>query len=675
MNRLFGALALLGVLGCTAGDDKDPVQGEQCVSCHIGIEKVHESIPANNCVLCHGGDGDATEQDQAHVPVPSDWAEVRGDALPPAASGFIRDFSPDQLSALDPAYLQFINPGDIRVVNNSCGPCHPSQAATVRNSIMTTNAGHYMPTRFLAGQQDRNALYGSHPASDPDCDPEANPGTVCSLDVLPLPDDDQIDAALASGSIEDLEDAAYPHYLKKRCDTCHAAGFGKNNAKHLYRSTGCTSCHMVYDTQGVYQGADEALPRNAFPYSAKHEITTAIPSSQCATCHFQGGRIGLLFRGIREAGFPDPDSLPPHAEIWDPGAYGRGDPNFYVSDEDTTNNYDETPPDLHYSAGMHCADCHVGSDVHGDGRIYSTAKGQYDLKCEDCHGTVRQRREPDVAGQFRTDGRGRVLPQLSTGSSGEVLLTTVMGDTLTVPQPADILASPQATAAMRTAMAPDAHDWSHTDSLTCDTCHTSYNLQCLGCHVEVDFSGKQIDHQLGTLTTGLVGGNRERYDLDLVLIGQGPDGRAQTVNSSQQVQLTVRDRDREIVLGVQPTNTAGEPEGRTLGEFRAAEQADYNIGFAPFFQHTSSAKPRTCDQCHRTDDSPEELARVRGVYGFGTGQYMLEAPDGHMVDALQFIDDAQNPLTTWVHPNTGPLPTPRLDRAVGVILDQLEAKP
>ena len=102
------------------------------------------------------------------------------------------------------------------------------------------------------------------------------------------------------------------------------------------------------DRRDYDQGDDEAIS-NAVPvYPSRHEITTAIPTEQCATCHFQGGRIGLLYRGIREGGFGE---VPENAEIWAESAYGHT-AGYYILDEDTTNDVDETPPDLHYAAGL-----------------------------------------------------------------------------------------------------------------------------------------------------------------------------------------------------------------------------------------------------------------------------------------------------------------------------------
>jgi hypothetical protein len=671
MRWLLG-LALL----CACAPDKPTAIGEPateaiegCVDCHAGIEPIHpiEAIPAGKCVTCHGGDAEAITQEGAHVPIPDDYWTIRGDGLPGAPEGYIKDMAPDQLDRLNPDYLRFINPGDIRVAASTCGPCHNTTfdyVAAVKNSIMTTNAGHYMPTRFLAGLQDRDAIYGSLSATDPHW--EGAPGTVPELTQLRPPSEDEIHAALEADDMESLEQMSLDHYLSKSCNTCHSAGYPRNNSPHLYRSTGCTSCHMLYESDGVYTGDDAAIPNNVPVYPSKHTITKAIPTEQCATCHFQGGRIGLLFRGIREGGF---DHVPENAEVWAESAYGHA-AGYYILDEDTTNDVDETPGDLHWQAGMHCADCHVGTDVHGDGKLYSTEKHQVDIRCEDCHGTPRQRVLPGPDGAYYT-ASGRKLPQLRTGGDGSVLLVGIVdGAEHDVPQPADILASGEASHDMQRAMGPDANDWCHPDALTCDTCHNSHQQFCLGCHVNVDMRLKQVDYQTGLPNTGLVRGSRWTTTLDHLLLAQAADGRAQATNPSQQVQLSVFDFDGDQRIGERvPDGAGGEVD---LGQFRSVERTDTNIGFAPFFQHTTSKKPRSCDTCHRNTDSLSETDRVKGVYGFGTGEFMLDNPHGVPVDALRFLDDAGNPITTWVHEGTGPLSEEARTRALGVILSELE---
>ncbi len=656
-------LALAVLIGCPDKPDNEGCghwvgPGDGCTTCHVGIEQAHGPIQPENCVVCHGGDGEALTQECAHISVPENWAEVRGEGLPPAEEGFIKDMAPDQLAALDPDYVRFINPGDIRVNDESCGLCHQQRVEDLRNSIMTTNAGHYMPTLYLAGFQDQDAIYGSHAAVDDECDPDETPGTVCELQTLVPPSDEEMQAAIDAGDLALVEQYANTHYLSKSCNTCHAAGYPPQTSRYQYRSSGCSACHVLYNEDGVFQGGDEAIRLGAFPYPITHEITDAIPTQQCTTCHFQGGRIGLLFQGIREGGFGS-ELTPENAEGWQVSAFGH-EPGYYILDEDTTNDYDETPPDVHFAAGMHCSDCHVGTDVHGTGKLYNTSKFQVDIRCEDCHGTVRSPAVADASGLYRT-ANGRLLPQLSTGPTGEVLLTgRVDGVQHTVAQPARMLADGSASDRMHEAMAPDDDDWTHAESLTCDTCHTSYNQYCIGCHVNVNMERTDVDEQTGQLSHGQVSGKRETYSIDHTLLGVRADGRVQRVIPSQQVQLTVEDYESNKVLG----------EGGERGVHRESSTGYANNGFHTFFQHTVTASPGPCSTCHRTEDTPEEWARVKGVYGHGTGEFMLEDPEGDPVDALQMIDDDGTLLTDWMHEGHGPVPTDARERALAVEVDE-----
>ncbi len=674
MMRLAAVLVFVACSGDPSEDTLSSAEDPGCISCHAGIEPIHEEgIPATECTHCHGGDGEATTAIAAHVPVPANWEEVRGAALPPAPVGFIKDFAPDQLDQLDPAYVKFVNPGDIRVQEGTCGGCHPSQSRAMPYSVMSTNAGHYFPTLFLAGiQDDRLAHNASFGASNPDCD-ESIEGAVCEVTTIVPPPEDETAAVLQSGDIDAIEALANQHYLAKNCNTCHQAGYPRNDSPGLYRSSGCSSCHMLYDVDGTYKGGDPTIPTGSPTHMKAHTLTTAIPVEQCATCHFQGGRIGLIYRGIREGGF---SSKPENAGVINETLNGRA-PGFYIDDEDTTNDIDETPPDVHYAAGMVCADCHVDADVHGTGQILSSSKQQVGVRCEDCHGTVRARVEPAADGEFYTY-KDRGLPQLELDENGDVFLTgRVDGAKHVATQVVEKLAQGD-NAAMVEAMALDSHDWSHTDSLTCDTCHTGFQQTCIGCHVSVDFRLKQIDYQTGMSTWGLTKGSRTGYTLDQVLLGTAPDGRVQSMQASQQVQMTVFGSEHfgvgegEVLMGGEVTDAAGNT--KVYGEFRDGNAGlRANLGFTPFFQHNVTKDlVRTCDACHRVDSSPEEEARIRGVYGHGTGEFMLTDPaDGSLVDGLQWLDDDRNPLTTFPHEGTGPLLPEVYDRAWNVILSEL----
>jgi hypothetical protein len=650
------------------------------VSCHEGIEFAHTPyISEGRCSVCHGGDPTRTLKRRAHIAIPENWADIRGEALPLSPDGFIRDFAPDQLAQLPEDYVRFINPGDVRVLDETCGTCHPSHAATMPLSVMATNAGHYWPSLYLAGLEgDSSEAHWS--SFEPENLPEdcAAPGSMCRVEVMRPPGvDEAIELFSAEdATVDELLDFAWRHYLSKNCNTCHQGGYPRNNSGGLYRSSGCTSCHMIYNENGTYQGGDPTLPRGTPVHPARHEITTRIPTEQCATCHFQGGRIGLWYRGIREGGFGNRE--PPNAVPIPRTLYGHAPP-YYYTDEDSTNDVDETPPDVHADPdgdgildGMVCADCHVGSDVHGDGVMWSTSKLQVSIQCEDCHGTVRDPARPRPDGLFYASRKDNPLRQLSFDEASErVTLTRIMDDVrVEVPQVADILAAGGGSDRMHASMAPDADGWSHTDSLTCDTCHTPQVQYCIGCHVTLDMRLNEIDYQTGSSTPGFTLGRRREFTLDHLLLGTAPDGRVQTVHPSQQVQMMIvgsedfGSEDEELILG------GFTDDGARVGVFRESHGFVANIGFMPFFQHNVRKAARPCEDCHRRDDTPQEEARVRGVYGFGTGDFLIEGPDGQQVDGLQFLDADGGRMTTWVHEGTGPVEPESRQRALDVILDQ-----
>jgi hypothetical protein len=158
------------------------------------------------------------------------------------------------------------------------------------------------------------------------------------------------------------------------------------------------------------------------------------------------------------------------------------------------------------------------------------------------------------------------------------------------------------------------------------------------------------------------------------MLGTAPDGRVQTMHASQQVQMTVFGSeqfgvaDGGLMMGGNLTDSYGVT--KTYGDFRDGRAGLVaNIGFTPFFQHTTSKGALGCETCHRTDDTPEEEARIRGVYGHGTGEFMLPAPDGTLVDGLQWLDEDRQPLTTFMHEGTGPLLDDVYDRAWAVIVE------
>ena len=106
-----------------------------CVSCHGGIEPMHSNPAVKlGCTDCHLGDAGAMTKEGAHVRprYPDQW---RTSANP--------ERSYTLLNEEDPRFIQFANPGDLRVADRACGSCHnlPQDpiVTNVKKSMMTTS--------------------------------------------------------------------------------------------------------------------------------------------------------------------------------------------------------------------------------------------------------------------------------------------------------------------------------------------------------------------------------------------------------------------------------------------------------------------------------------------------------------------------------------------------------
>jgi hypothetical protein len=618
-----------------------PASEAGCVGCHrplnargerSGIEDAHPWHPLS-CTDCHGGNASANTRDLAHVP-------------PAFGPTYLRDLASDGLDFVSPDYLRFINPGDLRVASRGCGSlnpaargsgCHQSVVDATRLSAMNTSAGLYAPSRFLAGSQGRNTIYGAVSAVNPLFDPNDAPaGAIASLLGLREPSPNAVRSAI--GTCIDV-------YLPKACPTCHLSDFGRNDAPGNYRSSGCTACHMGYADDGRSRSADPTISKDFPPHPIKHELSSAISTEQCSHCHFQSGRIGLSYRGIREGGFA-PEKTPPNAVSLGVPIHGR-DRDFYIVDEDHSNDRDETPPDVHHQAGMVCADCHVGGDVHGDGNLYGSGRYQVGVRCEDCHGTVRAEIREGGDGIFR-NSKGFPMHAIRRGDDDRILLGLKMPGPSGLPREIEIpqihrILESGVNSAMDEAMGVNERGFSHTDALECYTCHTAWRQTCFGCHVTVNDSLSAPNRSTGQSSRGAVTARNNDYSLDFFALGLNHRGKISPVASAMSVFMSYAD------------------EGgfeRFRDKTRTATGGKLGFGWSPFHHHTVSRVPQNCDRCHPVvpGAAPDNAATLLETFGFGSGKHPIRDGDGVTRDASAFLDEAGNPIGEFPHPSTGPLP-------------------
>lgn len=351
---------------------------ELCTTCHVGIEDISPSHPAQaiGCVVCHGGEPLALDADTAH-------STLRGKA----------------------------NPSDLSVAQVSCGTtsCHGGYADEEQNhvdrvlkSVQATYAGGIAAARYAFGAQSSpGALFGIQAVGDASA--PLPPKALASLQALP--------STSALNAIDPK--------LQQSCLTggCHLWS-APNPQPYYYRSTGCAACHYLYNNDGLYRGTDPTIPKDEVGHGAAHRLTTAIPYTQCDHCHNRGN---YTWRGLQ---FLPRDDLPPVAP-----------PPSPLTPADALRLLEYYQPIAEFTKceyELDCVDCHTAQEAMGDGHIYGSKKDVQYIQCQTCHGTPTTTpktaaiRDPDELAmrQARIDGRGDFL------AVGDSVIQTERGELL-----------------------------------------------------------------------------------------------------------------------------------------------------------------------------------------------------------------------------------------------------
>jgi len=321
-----------------------------CLKCHAGVENMHKSPAVKlGCTDCHGGDAEAKTQSKAHVQPRYElrWASS---ANPARTYTLLNDERPE--------FIRFVNPGDLRVVDQTCAPCHAKEVLNVKKSMMTTSALLWGGAAYNNGiVSAKNYILGESYSRDgkPQRINTVPPPTLDDLKkgvlafLLPLPRWEiaqpgdyfrsfERGGRIARGNPSEigipniLDEPGKPdnklsarglgtellisspvlNLQKTRLNDPNLSFLGTNDHAGDYRSSGCTSCHVVYandrspvhsgpyakfGNRGFTQTADAAIPRKQSGHPITHQFTNAIPSSQCMVCHMHqpNGFVNTFF--------------------------------------------------------------------------------------------------------------------------------------------------------------------------------------------------------------------------------------------------------------------------------------------------------------------------------------------------------------------------------------------
>ncbi len=290
-------------------------QPEYCLTCHSDLPQISASHPIQTfgCVICHGGERLALDANLAH-------STMRGGA----------------------------NPSDLSVVQQSCGgeQCHSGSAADNRDhiqrvmtSVQSTYAGAIANMLYTFGvEPDLTARFGMHAVTDDKVT------TTTGVKELLL-----FNPA--------LETNPFVQKFASNCTACHInakPGEGEQYA----RLTGCAACH----TPGAEMDSSNQVISKVTGKQV-HQFTTAIPYTQCNTCHNRGNY------DLRTMTFV-PRTDQPTDRLQD----------YYQPISQFTK--------CEYT--LDCIDCHTRTEAMGDGDIHSSKKEIQYIQCKTCHGTPTQ---------------------------------------------------------------------------------------------------------------------------------------------------------------------------------------------------------------------------------------------------------------------------------------------
>jgi hypothetical protein len=312
-----------------------------CIQCHQNAQDPHYKETVRlGCVDCHGGNPESVVKEQAHVPArfPQFW---------PTSANPVRTYT--LLNHESPDFIRFINPGDLRVAHLSCGTagCHPNEVLQNRKSMMTHGCMLWGAALYNNGSVPfKQARYGESYSMNgapqrvqtvpPPTEAEIRlKGVVPFLDPLPryeisqpgnilriferggrfrpevgIPtqeeDNGRPRTRLSDRGLgtQNRTDPTFIGLQKTRLFDPTLNFLGTNDHPGDYRSSGCTSCHVVYandrslvhsgpyawaGNQGHSYSTDPTIPKNESGHPIEHRFTTSIPTSQCIVCHIHPG--------------------------------------------------------------------------------------------------------------------------------------------------------------------------------------------------------------------------------------------------------------------------------------------------------------------------------------------------------------------------------------------------
>jgi len=519
------------------------------------------------CLVCHGSMKGFTD---SHNPsVTGCFACHKGDP-----------FSSDKKAA----HRRMVKvPGDFSNVRQTCGTlnCHPEITGRILNSLMTTQSGIIGVDKFVFKESI-------------------------------TPDD--------SFHIKNLAYTSADTHLRNLCAGCHLGKVKSRTgpAEWLERGGGCNACHLKYSDEAV-----ESMKRmQSGSGGTKIEIHPAIDlqvsNDRCLSCHSRSGRISLNYEGWNETDL-SPSSVP-------------DDKHYRKLPDDRILAFVQA--DVHHQKGMACIDCHISYEIMGSGRHQVHKEDAMETGCADCHpagkiNSMPMTDLPDFESQMISALRNynrknkvivtqnRQYPLLNTylDSAGQIILTDKLNGKSHVSKPAAAIC-----------VKGKGHS-----GLSCESCHTGWVPQCIGCHNAYEKETRGFDLLKGRPVTGTWVEYAGKSMAEAPALG---------INTK---------KDRKVIP-VMP----GMIMTIDHGSFSKKTGISFHRLYAPASGHTTLREGRSCKSCHNNPlaigyGRGQLTYRILGKEGkwFFEPLFTLNPNDNLPEDAWTgFLKEAVSPFST-----------------------------
>ncbi len=160
--------------------------------------------------------------------------------------------------------------------------------------------------------------------------------------------------------------------------------------------------------------------------------------------------------------------------------------------------FERVTPDIHQQRGLDCIDCHISTEVMGDGIAHGRKSDQLRVTCEDCHALPGTSLPVVPAGKLDPESRRILGIRAWPGPAASHYVRTFRGDVL-VNLVIDATGAPRLvrkrTGERREvkAAAPVCVEGRGHLRLSCGSCHTAWAPRCPTCHTSFDASADAYD--------------------------------------------------------------------------------------------------------------------------------------------------------------------------------------